>query len=57
MVEHRNNFQEAGVVCENGLADGEIQLVEDSFGFQFPPDLRPVASTLKPTHSGPLVGE
>ena len=36
----RNKLQDAGVVCESGLAEGEIQLVEHFFGFQFPPDLR-----------------
>lgn len=33
-------LQEAGVVCEHGLTEDEIQLVEHSFGFQFTPDLR-----------------
>src|SRR5688572_30301082 len=33
-------LKEAGVAFESGLTLEEVQLVEASFGFQFPPDLK-----------------
>lgn len=48
----RHKLQDAGVVCENGLAAGEIQLVEDSFGFRFPPDLRAFLMFVLPSGKG-----
>ena len=48
----RNKLREAGVVCENGLAEGEIQLIENSFGFKFPPDLRAFLLYVLPSGKG-----
>jgi hypothetical protein len=36
----KGRLQEAGVVCDSGLTEIEIQVVEESFGFKFPPDLK-----------------
>ncbi|HEY0727864.1 MAG TPA: hypothetical protein VGD38_07350 [Pyrinomonadaceae bacterium] len=45
-------LQEAGVVCEHGLTEGEIQLVQRSFGFQFPPDLKSFLMYVLPSGKG-----
>ena len=36
----KDKLQEAGVVCDPGLTEAEVRLAEESFGFQFPPDLK-----------------
>lgn len=38
----------AGVVFEAGLSDGEIRRVRDTFGLEFPPDLRRFLQTALP---------
>jgi hypothetical protein len=48
----KNKLKDAGVVCENGLAEGEIQLVEQSFGFRFPPDLKAFLMCVLPSGKG-----
>ena len=36
----KEKLQDAGVAFDNGLTEAEIQLVERSFSFSFPPDLK-----------------
>ena len=45
----KEKLQEAGVIFERGLSEAEIQFVEQSFGFQFPPDLKAFLSFALPT--------
>ena len=44
--------QQAGVIFENGLTEEELRLVEESFGFQFPPDLKALLMFALPTGKG-----
>lgn len=50
LVKHK--LQEAGVVFDSGLTQGEIQLAEESFGFQFPPDLKSFLMFALPSGQG-----
>lgn len=45
-------LKEAGVVFESGLTHEQIQLVEASFGFQFPPDLKSFLMFALPSGKG-----
>ena len=48
----KKTLREAGVVFESGLTQEEIQLVEASFGFQFPPDLKSFLMFALPSGKG-----
>jgi len=43
-------LERAGVMFENGLTKAEVALVEETYGFQFPPDLRNFLQTALPKH-------
>ena len=48
----KDKLQEARVVCDSGLTEWEIHLAEQSFGFQFPPDLKAFLMFVLPSGRG-----
>jgi hypothetical protein len=48
----KEKLEQAGVVFESGLTEGEIQTIEESFGFQFPPDLKAFLMFTLPSGKG-----
>ena len=48
----KQKLQEAGVLFDDGLTEGEIHSAEKSFGFQFPPDLKSFLMLALPVGDG-----
>lgn len=48
----KSKLQQAGVVFDDGLMDCEVRLAEESFGFQFPSDLKALLMFALPTGQG-----
>ena len=45
----KEKLQQAGVIFDNGLTEREILAIEETFGFQFPPDLKALLMFELPT--------